>query len=110
MRRPAKKGRAFDCVVLDPPTFSQSKEHGAFRVEKDWGRLVAAALPPGQTGGGSLGECRGLAAEKFLADGERAVRSAYRKILQSHYFPQPPDFQVSRAEPAYLKTVWLKIR
>jgi 23S rRNA (cytosine1962-C5)-methyltransferase len=52
MRRLAKKGRAFDCVVLDPPTFSQSKEHGAFRVEKDWGRLVAAALPPGQTGGG----------------------------------------------------------
>ena len=52
MRRLAKKGRAFDCVVLDPPTFSQSKERGAFRVEKDWGRLVAAALPPGQTGGG----------------------------------------------------------
>jgi len=23
--------------------------------------------------------------------------------------PQPPDFPVSRAEPAYLKTVWLRI-
>src|ERR1700722_7436295 len=28
LRRLAKKGRAFDPVVLDPPTFSQSKEPG----------------------------------------------------------------------------------
>jgi 23S rRNA (cytosine1962-C5)-methyltransferase len=34
LRRLAKKGRAFDAVVLDPPTFSQSKEHGAFRAKK----------------------------------------------------------------------------
>ena len=45
LRLLAKKGRAFDAVVLDPPTFSQSKEFGAFRAEKDFGRLIAAALP-----------------------------------------------------------------
>ena len=33
LRRLAKKGRAFDAVALDPPTFSQSKEHGVFRAE-----------------------------------------------------------------------------
>ena len=27
----------FDAVALDPPTFSQSKEHGVFRAEKDYG-------------------------------------------------------------------------
>ena len=28
---------------------------------------------------------------------------------QQQYVPQPPDFPVSRSEPAYLKTVWLWI-
>jgi len=23
--------------------------------------------------------------------------------------PQPPDFPISREEPAYLKTVWVKV-
>src|SRR5207302_10719388 len=32
LRRLAKKRRRFDCVVLDPPTFSRSKEHGAFQA------------------------------------------------------------------------------
>jgi len=47
--------------------------------------------------------------EKFLADIETAVRAAKRKIVKRHYVPQPPDFPISRDEPAYLKTVWLKI-
>src|SRR5205814_4874493 len=44
LRRLAKQQRRFDCVVLDPPTFSRSKEHGVFQAEKDYGELVAAAL------------------------------------------------------------------
>jgi hypothetical protein len=47
--------------------------------------------------------------ENFLADVDAAARGAKRKILQRHYVPQPPDFPISRAEPAYLKTVWLRI-
>ena len=39
-----------------------------------------------------------------------AIRAARRSVVQQHYVPQPPDFPVSRAEPAYLKTVWLRIR
>ncbi|MDB6020183.1 MAG: Pseudouridine synthase, partial [Pedosphaera sp.] len=31
-------------------------------------------------------------------------------ILQQHYAPQPPDFPVHRDEPAYLKTVWVRVR
>ena len=111
MRRLAKKGRRFDGVVLDPPTFSQSKEHGAFRVEKDWGKLMAAALPLLKPGGLLFASTNAAdwPPEKFLADGSRAIHAAQRQILQSHYFPQPPDFPISRAEPAYLKTVWLRI-
>jgi 23S rRNA (cytosine1962-C5)-methyltransferase len=111
LRRLAKKGRAFDAVVLDPPTFSQSKEHGTFRAEKDYGRLVTAALPLVKPGGILFASTNAAdwPPENFLADVDAAARAAKRKILQRHYVPQPPDFPVSRAEPAYLKTVWLRI-
>ena len=111
LRRLAKKGRAFDAVVLDPPTFSQSKEHGTFRAEKDYGKLVTAALPLVKAGGILFASTNAAdwPPENFLADIEMAVHAAKRKILQRHYVPQPPDFPISRAEPAYLKTVWLRI-
>jgi 23S rRNA (cytosine1962-C5)-methyltransferase len=111
LRRLVKKGRAFDVVALDPPTFSQSKEHGVFRAEKDFGKLVAAALPLVKPGGVLFASTNATdwPPEKFLADVEKAIHSSRRKILQRHYVPQPPDFPISRAEPAYLKTVWLRI-
>ena len=111
LRRLAKKGRAFNAVALDPPTFSQSKEHGVFRAEKDYGKLVAAALPLVKPGGVLFASTNAAdwPPEKFLADVEKAIHSTRRKILQRHHVPQPPDFPISRAEPAYLKTVWLRI-
>jgi 23S rRNA (cytosine1962-C5)-methyltransferase len=111
LRRLAKKGRAFNAIVLDPPTFSQSKEHGTFRAEKDYGKLVTVALSVLKPGGVLLASTNAAdwAPENFLVEVETAVHGAKRKILQRHYVPQPPDFPVSRAEPAYLKTVWLRI-
>ena len=111
LRRLAKKGRRFDVLVLDPPTFSQSKENGVFRADKDYGRLVTAALPLVKPGGVLLCSTNAAdwAPEDFLADVQAAARSAGRTVKPPHYVPQPPDFPVSRGEPAYLKTVWLKI-
>jgi 23S rRNA (cytosine1962-C5)-methyltransferase len=111
LRRLAKKGRAFDVIVLDPPTFSQSKETGAFRVEKNYGELVGAALTVLKPGGILLASTNAATwpAEKFLEAVSAATLSRKRKILGEHYVPQPPDFPVSRDEPAYLKTVWLRI-
>src|SRR5213076_1246047 len=43
LRRLAKKQRTFNAIVLDPPTFSRSKEHGVFRAGKDYGKLLSAA-------------------------------------------------------------------
>jgi 23S rRNA (cytosine1962-C5)-methyltransferase len=115
LRRLVKKGRAFDAVILDPPTFSQSKEHGAFRVEKNFGALVAAALPVLKPNGVLLASTNAAEwpPEDFLASIDSAVRSvprAKRKIMSRYYSPQPPDFPISRAAPGYLKTVWLRIR
>lgn len=111
-RRLSKKGRLFDAIVLDPPTFSQSKEHGVFRVEKDYGKLVAAALPLLKPNGVLLASTNAahLEPEEFLAMVRAAVESARRRIVGQHYVPQPPDFPISREQPAYLKTAWLKIR
>jgi 23S rRNA (cytosine1962-C5)-methyltransferase len=111
LRRFAKKGRAFDVVVLDPPTFSQSKESGVFRAEKDYGKLVVAALAVLKSNGVLLASTNAaeLPPEKFLDQITSAARQVGRKIIQQHYVPQPPDFPISRDEPAYLKTVWLRL-
>lgn len=112
LRRLTKKKRAFDVIVLDPPTFSQSKEHGVFRAEKNYGELISAALPLLKSDGVLLASTNAAdwAPEDFLAAVEKSIREGKRKILQQHYAPQPPDFPVSRAEPAYLKTVWMRIQ
>jgi 23S rRNA (cytosine1962-C5)-methyltransferase len=109
--RLAKKSRAFDLIVLDPPTFSQSRGQGAFQAEKDYGRLMSAALPLLKPNAVLLASTNAakLAPEKFLASLTAVVHSCHRKILQQHYVPQPPDFPLHRDEPAYLKTVWLRI-
>jgi 23S rRNA (cytosine1962-C5)-methyltransferase len=111
LRRLAKQGRIFDAVLLDPPTFSQSKSHSVFRAEKDYGALVSAALPLLKPGGVLFASTNaaGLGPEVFLEQVEIVLRSARREILQRHYVPQPPDFPISRAEPAYLKTIWLRL-
>jgi len=111
LRRLAKKGRAFDAVVLDPPTFSQSKEHGVFRAEKDYGRLVAAALPLLKPEGVLFVSTNAatLRSEDFLQTLEEAIRAAGRRIVQQHYAPQPPDFPITREEPAHLKTAWMRV-
>ena len=111
LRRLAKKGRAFDAVLLDPPTFSQSKASGIFRADKDYDRLVALALPLLKPDGILFAStnCATLAPEDFLATLTTAIQRAGRRIVQQHYVPQPPDFPITRAEPAYLKTVWLRV-
>lgn len=111
-RRLAKQKRGFDLILLDPPTFSQSRAGGVFQAEKDYGRLASAALPLLKPGGilfASTNAAR-LEPEKFQKTIEGSVRAAGRAIEKLHYVPQPPDFPVHRDEPAYLKTVWVKVR
>ena len=112
MRRLTKKSRLFDALILDPPTFSQSKEGGPWRAEKDYGNLVEAALPLLKPDGVLLASTNAakLEPEIFLEVLRVAVAKAGRKITQQHYVPQPPDFPITRAEPAHLKTVWLRVQ
>jgi 23S rRNA (cytosine1962-C5)-methyltransferase len=110
LRRLAKKGRAFDLVVLDPPTFSQSKESGVFRVEADYGDLVVSAAQVLKPRGRLFvsANTTGWPPEEFVTSVRAALRKSRRDVAEEQYYPQPPDFPISRAEPAYLKTMWLR--
>jgi len=109
--RMAKKSRGFDAVLLDPPTFSQSRDTGVFRAEKDYGRLVAAALPVLKPGGVLFSSTNAARLEpgSFVELVEHAVAKSGRRIRQRLYLPQPPDFPITRSEPGYLKTYWIRV-
>jgi 23S rRNA (cytosine1962-C5)-methyltransferase len=109
--RLAKKKRSFDVIILDPPTFSRSKESGVFQVEKDYSALITAALALLKPNGLILASSNSatLEPEKFLNEIDRSIELSDRRVLSRQYIPQPPDFPVHRDEAAHLKTVWLQI-
>lgn len=96
----AKQQRYFDGIILDPPTFSRNADGKIFRVERDYGELVALALRCLAPGGWILctTNCRALSRQDFLD----LVRSGAPR-LEAREEMMPPDFT---GEP-YLKTVWL---
>lgn len=112
MRRLAKKGRRYDVVLLDPPTFSQSKERGVFRAESDYGELVraaAAVLKPDGVLFASTNASR-LEPERFLGMVRAGLGGAGMEVAEELFVPQAPDFPTCREEPGYLKTVWMRVR
>jgi 23S rRNA (cytosine1962-C5)-methyltransferase len=111
MKRLAKKKRLYDLVILDPPTFSRSKQHGSFQVEQNFGGLVKLALPLLGPGGVLLASTNlsTLTPESFLESIIETIQRSRRTIAQQHYAPQPPDFPITRTEPSYLKTAWFRV-
>lgn len=111
LKRLAKKPRRFSVVVLDPPTFSRSREHGDFRAESDYAELVGLALPLLAPDGVLLASTNAarLRPEVFIDDVREAVHRSGREVVQERFQPQPPDFPMSREEPGYLKTLWMRV-
>ena len=111
LRRFSRMGRQFGVVVLDPPTFSRSKEYGIFRAESDYGSLVRSALSVLSSRGVLLSSTNAarVSADQFLRTLRDAIGSTGRRIVKELYIPQPPDFPVQRDEPAHLKTVWMRM-
>jgi 23S rRNA (cytosine1962-C5)-methyltransferase len=112
LKRFARKRRQFDIVLLDPPTFSRSGASGVFRAEKDYPALIAAGLAVLGSPGLLFASSNAVrwAPESFVRVVEDSVRRAGRVLVRSDYVPQPPDFTISRAEPGYLKTLWMWVR
>lgn len=106
LRRLERRGRRFDLIILDPPTFSRDRQGKIFRVEHDFGHLAAAAarlLPADGSG------------ELLCSTNLRALPpGGLRRLLlgelaggwQTRPASMPPDFT---GEP-YLQALWLRRR
>lgn len=97
----AKQGRTFDGIVLDPPTFSRDEKGKIWRVEKDYGKLVAKAAACVAPGGWILctTNCRKVSERDFQQLVSSGAPGA--KITAAS---MPFDFD---GEP-YLKTRWVQ--
>jgi 23S rRNA (cytosine1962-C5)-methyltransferase len=104
----ASRGRAFDVVVCDPPTFSHGTA-GQFSVARDLPRLAAACLSvlaPGGLLAFATNSTKVSAADldRALGEGGALVRSDLRVVGRVGL---PPDFPVAPGVPEgnYLKIV-----
>ena len=80
-------------------------------MQKDYARLVAAAAAVLAPAGVLFASTNAadLAPETFLDLVQQGIKSAGKKLVGGmQYVPQPADFPIARAEPAYLKTIWLR--
>ncbi|MEZ0227460.1 MAG: pseudouridine synthase [Planctomycetota bacterium] len=108
LRRLGKKGRRWDVVVLDPPSFSTSKKGKTWSAARDLGSLVAlglSCLAPGGTLYVSTNQ-RGLLQKKFQEHVEAGFREAGRPIASLELTTLPLDFRTLPGEPPYLKAAW----
>ena len=103
----AKKRRKFGGVVLDPPTFSRSKQSGVFRVEKDYASLAESAARVVAKGGWLLActNHRGLPPRRFREMVRDGVLASGRRIREMELRPMPRDFTGEQ----YLKSVWVDL-
>jgi 23S rRNA (cytosine1962-C5)-methyltransferase len=110
LERFADRGRRFDLVVCDPPTFSHGPKPGAtFSVASDLAQLAAgclAVLEPGGLLAFSSNSTKLAAADldRALAEGAAHQRADLR-IVERHSLP--PDYPVAPGFPEgnYLKFV-----
>ncbi len=111
IKRFQRRERRFDLIVLDPPTFSRSKEWGAFKVTRDMAKLIEMVVPLLNSGGRLLVSSNAATwePELFTASIAKAIRTCHRRIGAQVYATQPWDFGVLRAAESYLKTWWLEV-
>ena len=107
LARLAKKGRGYDMVLLDPPTFSTVKKGRPFSAEKDYAKLVALAEPLVKAGGTLFcsTNARLLSPQRFM----EAVKRGTARARRMEFATQPFDFRVAPGEKPYLKTVWVEL-
>ena len=102
-----RKKRAFDGVILDPPSFSRVKRGDVFTIEKGYSRLVEAASRIVAPGGWILACCNhhGVSKERFASLVKQGVSGSKRSIVTEGMRPMPPDFNGEE----YLKSMILEI-
>jgi len=105
--RLARRGEKFDSIILDPPTFSRSREGKAFQVERDFEKLLLDALEVAERKANILlsTNCSGLH-DRGLEVLSRYCLKVSRRAGSFHRTPPLPDFPSG----AGASTVWLVLR
>jgi 23S rRNA (cytosine1962-C5)-methyltransferase len=97
-----RRGRKFDVIVLDPPTFSRDRKSKVFRIQEDYGQLADLACKCLKKDG--LLFCstnfRGITFNEFL----RILRTAVDRPFKAVAGSMPPDFTGDK----YLKSIWME--
>lgn len=111
IKRFRRRERRFDLVILDPPTFSRSKEWGVFRVSQDLEKLVGMVVPLLNPGGRLFISSNAATwpPHIFVDAMTSAVRRCGRRIKTQVFATQPWDFGIVSADEAYLKTQWIEL-
>lgn len=112
MSRWRKKGRKFDAIILDPPTFSKSsnKKGKVFRAMKDFGSLAALAGAILNRGGIILAStnAREMSPSGFLSQLESGLADSGHAIRCSKFAGQGIDFPIPNSTMPHLKSFWIQ--
>jgi 23S rRNA (cytosine1962-C5)-methyltransferase len=97
-----RRGRTFDVIVLDPPTFSRDRKSKVFRIQEDYGELATLACKCLNKNGRLFCSTnfRGMTLNEFL----RILRTAIHRPFKAVAGSMPPDFTGDK----YLKSLWLE--
>lgn len=97
-----RRGRKFDLIIVDPPTFSRDRKSKVFRMEDDYGDLAALAAKCLNQDGVLLCSTnfRGMTFNEFL----RILKKTIDRPFKATQGLMPPDFTGDK----YLKTVWME--
>jgi 23S rRNA (cytosine1962-C5)-methyltransferase len=111
IKRFRRRDRRFDLIVLDPPTFSRSKEWGVFRVSQDLEKLVEMVVPLLNANGRLLisSNAATWSPHSFVDSITSAIRRTGRRVGVQVFATQPWDFGIVSGDEAYLKTLWVEI-
>ncbi|MEZ6184870.1 MAG: pseudouridine synthase [Planctomycetota bacterium] len=105
LRRFAKKGRRFDLVLLDPPSYSTHKG-SSWSVARDLSALIAEGLKVLAPGGELYvsTNLRRMKPEAFL---EHVRQASSGRPLRCEFVTLPLDHRAGPQDPPYLKGAWL---
>lgn len=111
VKRFARRNCRFDLIILDPPTFSRSKEWGVFKVERDLEKLMEWVVPLVNPGGWILVSSNAAfwSPGDYMAQLKSAINRGGRRLGRHQYATQPWDFGWVSGETSYLKTCWYEI-
>ena len=98
--------------MLDPPTFSTTKQGRVFRAGRDYGELAALAMPLLSAGGTLFCSTnqRTMDPEEFIGNLRDAAVRCGRVMDAVRYETQTFDFRVPAGDRPYLKSCWASLR